>query len=293
MGRAEAGEQEVRKVSNPRGRGGKRTVTLMVVHAHPDDEGPTTGGVLARYSDEGVRTVLVTCTDGGLGVAADGTEPGRPGHDVPSVVEMRRHELEESCKILGVSHLERLEYPDSGMLGWPSNAAPGAFWNTPVEVAAARLAVLMEVYHPQVVVTYDEHGLYGHPDHIQAHRVTMAAVAACGIPERVYLTAVPRSLLAGFAGILADQGIALPDAIAGDGQFGTPDELITTTVDCTAVAHRKFDSVAAHGSQPDNQFFLSLGRELFTAALGREGFVLSFDRTGTPEPEDDLFAGIR
>ena len=154
----------------------ERPLTLMAVHAHPDDEAIGTGGILARYAAEGVRTVLVTCTNGELGDAPGGLKPGEPGHDERAVVELRRRELEASCEVLGVAHLEMLGYHDSGMEGWPQNESPGSFWRTPVEEPAQRLAELMDRYEPQVVVTYDENGFYGHPDHIQANRVTHAAL---------------------------------------------------------------------------------------------------------------------
>ncbi len=101
-----------------------RPLTLMAVHAHPDDEATGTGGVLARYAAEGIRTVLVTCTDGGCGDGPGGVKPGDPGHDPAAVALMRRRELEASCGVLKVSDLEMLDYADSGMMGWPSNDAP-------------------------------------------------------------------------------------------------------------------------------------------------------------------------
>jgi LmbE family N-acetylglucosaminyl deacetylase len=128
-------------------------LTLMAVHAHPDDEASSTGGILAKYGAEGVRTVLVTCTNGELGNAPDGTEPGQPGHDEELVTAHRRAELEKSTELLGVSDVELLGYHDSGMMGWPQNDDPGAFWQTPVEEAAGRLASLIEAYQPDVVVT--------------------------------------------------------------------------------------------------------------------------------------------
>src|ERR1700744_4987622 len=121
-------------------------LTLMAVHAHPDDEATMTGGVLAKAAAEGIRTVLVTCTDGRCGDGPGGVKPGEPGHDPEAVVAMRRTELEASCQELGVEHLELRGYHDSGMMGWADNEAPGAFWNTPVDVAAARLAELMVRY---------------------------------------------------------------------------------------------------------------------------------------------------
>jgi LmbE family N-acetylglucosaminyl deacetylase len=271
-------------------------LTLMAVHAHPDDEGTSTGGVLARYAGEGVRTVVVTCTNGELGDGPGGVKPGEPGHHEAEVVALRRTELERSCAVLGVGHLELLGYHDSGMEGWPQNSAPGAFWTTPVAEAAARLGALMERYRPQVVVTYDEHGFYGHPDHIQANRVTMAAVASTGIPDKVYYSAIPRSEVAGFVDVLREHGVEPPEAVAEadvDAEFGTPDDLIAAVVDCRDVADRKFASLAAHASQADNIFFLELGPDLFTQLFGREAFQRPFDRTGSPVPEADLFAGLR
>jgi LmbE family N-acetylglucosaminyl deacetylase len=265
----------------------------MAVHAHPDDEALGTGGVLARYADEGIRTVLVTCTNGELGDGPGGVKPGEAGHDEAAVVTLRRQELEASCAVLGIAHLELLGYRDSGMDGWPQNSAPGAFWGVPVADAASRLSALLERYRPQVVVTYDENGFYGHPDHIQANRVTMAATATSEVADKVYYTAVPRSAMAGFVEIMRDQGVEPPQAMEGESDFGTPDELITTYVDCSAVTGRKYDSLAAHGSQSDNIFFLGLGRDLFGQVMNREAFVRVRDRTGEPVPEDDLFAGLR
>jgi LmbE family N-acetylglucosaminyl deacetylase len=283
------------------------TLTLMAVHAHPDDEATGTGGVLARAAAEGIRTVLVTCTDGGCGDGPGGVKPGEPGHDPAAVVAMRQIELEKSCAVLGVTDLELLGYADSGMLGWSANDAPHAFWNTPVDVAAARLADLMRTYRPDVVVTYDENGFYGHPDHIQAHRITMAAVAEVE-PAKTYWTTAPRSKMAEFGAIMrelgadwdepADGGDAGAEAGAESAggpppDIGLPDDEITTWVDTRAYGGQKFDALAAHASQGDNIFFLRLGRDRFTDLMGVETFVRVGDTTGAPVPENDLFAGLR
>src|SRR3954451_22763589 len=125
---------------------GTRPLTLMVVHAHPDDEAISTGGVLAKAAADGARTILVVCTDGRCGDGPDGVKPGDPGHDPDAVVAMRRTELDKSCAVLQISDLEMLGYADSGMMGWSTNDAPGAFWTTPVEAAAKRLADLIRQY---------------------------------------------------------------------------------------------------------------------------------------------------
>jgi LmbE family N-acetylglucosaminyl deacetylase len=280
-----------------------RPLTLMAVHAHPDDEATSTGGVLALAAAEGIRTVLVTCTDGRCGDGPGGVKPGEPGHDPAAVAAVRKIELEASCQVLKISDLELLGYGDSGMMGWPQNEAPGSFWTTPVPEAAARLAELMRVYQPDVVVTYDENGFYGHPDHIQAHRITMEAVKLTGIPAKVYWTTAPRSLFAEFARIAQERAAegdetaaaAAEDEAGSDDQtpVGLPDEEITTWVDITEYADRKFESLAVHASQGDNIFFLGLGLERFTQLMGIETFLRVQDSTGAPLPEDDLFAGLR
>ena len=278
----------------------------MAVHAHPDDESISTGGVLARYSAEGVTTVLVTCTDGSCGDAPGGAKPGDNGHVPDDVVELRQAELRASCEVLGVTHLENLGYRDSGMMGWPQNDDPGSFWTTPVEEASSQLAVLMEKYRPQVVVTYNENGFYGHPDHIQAHRITMAAIEKTGIPAKLYFTAVPKSWFAELGQRLEELGVEFPrvdtpedaavpaeEGSSGPEAWGTPDEEITTVVDVSVAVHRKFESLTAHASQSDNIFFLQMGRDAFGEIMTREAFVRVIDSTGAPTPEDDLFAGLR
>jgi LmbE family N-acetylglucosaminyl deacetylase len=276
-------------------------LTLMAVHAHPDDESIGTGGILARYSAEGAQTVLVTCTDGSLGDGADGIKPDDPRHDRAAVVEERRDELERSCQILGVTHLERLDYRDSGMMGWPQNEEAGSFWTTPVADAADRLAELFRRYQPDVVVTYDANGFYGHPDHIQANRITLAAAQRTGIPAKLYYTAVPRSAMAEFGRRLQELGIEFPrdeaesdDAPSGPPEeWGTPDEDVTTVVDVSGYTKQKYESLQCHASQSDNIFFLKMGPDVFAEMMGLEAYVRVEDRTGASLPEDDLFAGLR
>src|SRR3978361_2392848 len=206
----------------------ERRLTLMAVHAHPDDEATGTGGGLAQAAAGGSRTVLVTFTDGRCGDGPDGVKPGEPGHDPDKVVELRQQELERSCEVLQVSHLETLDYADSGMMGCPNKDAEAPFWATPVDQAAARLAELMHRYQPDVVVTYDENGFYGHPDHIQAHRITMAAGAETRIPAKVYWTTVPKSGFEEFGRIMRELGADWdePGEDQAMPEIGLPDEEI-------------------------------------------------------------------
>ncbi|MGO9558306.1 MAG: PIG-L family deacetylase [Acidimicrobiales bacterium] len=267
-------------------------LTLMAVHAHPDDEASSTGGILCKYASEGVRTVLVVCTNGEFGDVSGGIKPDDPAHDGAAVIAQRQRELERSCELLQVSDLELLGYRDSGMMGWPQNDAPDAFWNTSVEVAADRLAELMERYRPQVVVTYDENGFYGHPDHIQANRITLAAFDKTGIASKLYYPVIPRSELPRFAEVLRTAGFEPPPEAADALDFGAPDEMIAARMDCSEFAERKFQALEAHGSQADNAFFLRLGVEVFAQVFGTESFVRARDVTGAPVPEADLFDGV-
>ena len=266
-------------------------LTLLAVHAHPDDEATSTGGVLAKYSTEGIRTVLVTCTDGAMGDGADGSKPGESGHDQAAVIELRRRELEESCRILGVRHLETLGYRDSGMMGWESNHAPDAFWNMPVDEAAVPLVQLIDRYRPQVILTYDEYGFYGHPDHIQAHRITLAAMDTAGTKARLYYPALRRSRLEGFRERMAESGAELPDV--DPAEFGTPDQDIAATIDCRPYAAAKLAALRAHASQSDNIFFLRFELPEFTEIFGTEEFRQARGPSWRPDPEEDLFTGLR
>lgn len=304
-------------------------LTLMVVHAHPDDEASSTGGILARYSAEGVRTVLVTCTDGAQGDGPGGIKPAQQGHDESEVIALRRKELRRSCDILGVTHLELLGYKDSGMMGWSSNDEPGSFWRTPIQPVAARLVDLFQRYRPQVVVSYDPSGFYGHPDHIQTHRVTAAAFEASDVPQRFYCPTVPRSGFDEFQQTMARLGLQIDtpsdgDAVAaGSGSadsaatdspatdspatdststeagsedpqiFTSSDEDIAARIDCSAYTDQKVEALRSHASQADNVFFLRLPKEVFVQFFGVEHFVLWRDRARTPFDEQDLFSGLR
>jgi LmbE family N-acetylglucosaminyl deacetylase len=274
-------------------------LTLMAVHAHPDDEASSTGGLLARSSAEGITTVVVTCTDGALGDDAGGAKPNTEGYDRDRVVATRHAELARSCEILGVSWLEQLDYRDSGMMGWPENDAPGSFWSLDVDEAARPLVALMERYRPQVVVTYDANGFYGHPDHIQAHRVTVAAAEATGIPAKVYFPTFPRSITPLFLEALREAGEEIPEPSDAEGEvtepetWGTPDEEVSAWIDCSAVVELKRQALAAHASQTESTFFLKIAASRFASMFGTEAYVRYHDRTGAPVPESDLFAGLR
>jgi LmbE family N-acetylglucosaminyl deacetylase len=283
------------------------TLTLMAVHAHPDDESSSTGGILARYSAEGVRTVVVTCTNGEYGDGPGGVKPGAEGHDPASVARTRLVELDRAIESLGVTHLERLGYHDSGMRDWEYKEHDHAFCNIPVSEGASRLIELFDRYEPQVVVTYDENGGYGHPDHVQAHRITMAALDKHPVPAKAYLTARRRRDFAQIRELLAAQGIEMPTPATPAPSTAPVDpqreaeraaELerrearITTAIDVADYAERKRAALAAHASQLDNSWWLRIPPEAMTVVFGTETFIRAHDTTGAPVPETDLFAGL-
>jgi len=266
---------------------------ILLVHAHPDDEASSTGGIIARYAEAGVRVVLVTCTDGALGDSPDGLAPDHDDHDTSAVVAHRAVELDESCRILGVSRLVRLGYHDSGMMGWPQNDAPESFWQTPVPVAAARLAALIDEEQPAVVITYDENGFYGHPDHIQANRITRAALEMTAVHPRLYYATIPLSAFDRMGEIVRAAGIEVPEDLDDDGPpIGTPDDQIGAIVDVSAHTAAKRAALAAHASQTESSFFLTLPEELFAEFFGSEWFVRVADPHATEGVETDLLAGV-
>jgi mycothiol conjugate amidase Mca len=280
-------------------------LTFMAVHAHPDDEAISTGGVLARYADEGLQTVLVTCTGGEVGEIAD------PAMATPQTLgEIRRNELEEACRILNVGHLHLLGYRDSGMDGTPANDHPESFHRADLEEATGKLVELVRRYRPQVLVTYDDEGFYGHPDHIKANRITVAAFEAAADPGRypqagspwqplkLYYVAISRSRAVLFAQRMRETGITPPFEAQEDvePEFGTPDELITATIDVSEQVERKHRALLAHATQMGPEvFFAQLPEALFHEIFGFESFrlVRTADGLQAGSPEDDLFAGLR
>ena len=270
-------------------------LTLMAVHAHPDDES-SGGGILAAYSDNGIRTVVVTCTNGEYGDAPGGIKPGQDGHDAQAVAQLRLAELRQAVKILRVSHLETLGYRDSGMEEWAYKADPEAFCNIPLPEVAGRIAALIEEYRPQVLVTYDDAGAYQHPDHVHASRAAQAAAAATGIPAKVYLSTMKSSNWRKIFDALRAAGEEVPDwqeDAERNRRALESEERITTTIDIRPVLERKRAALFAHGSQINDSWFSKIPAEVAEQAFGYEYFIRVVDTTGAPIPEDDLFAGLR
>jgi LmbE family N-acetylglucosaminyl deacetylase len=269
----------------------------MAVHAHPDDEATSTGGVLARYADEGFTTIVVTCTNGELGDLPGGIKPDADGHDEEEVVRLRLKELEEACAILNVTHLELLGYRDSGMADWEHKGHADAFCNVPVDVAAARLIELFEKYRPDVVVSYNEDGGYNHPDHIQASRITAVAVERTGIPKKMYLSAARGNRFARIREILEEQGVELPPRPEPSPEWikrtQEQEARITTVLDVSKYSARKLHALRTHVSQIQDSFWSRLPEEALAEVFQEECFIRVHDTTDAPLPEDDLFAGLR
>ena len=270
-------------------------LTLMAVHAHPDDEA-SGGGILAAYADQDVQIIVVTCTNGEFGDAPGGIKPGEDGHDTDMVAQLRLSELRESAKILKVSELETLGYHDSGMEEWDFKNRPEAFCNIPLDEVAGRIGDLMTRYRPQVLVTYDDQGAYQHPDHVHASRAAQAAAKATGIPAKVYLSTMRSSSWRKIFEALRAAGEQVPDFDADSDRARRAresEERITTTIDIRPVLERKRQALFAHGSQIDDSWFSKIPPEIAEEAFGYECFIRAVDTTGAPVPEDDLFAGVR
>ena len=262
--------------------------TLVSFHAHPDDESIACGGTMAKAASEGHRVVLVVATRGENGEVPEGFL--RPDE---SLAERRTRETEEAARILGASRVEFLGYLDSGMVGTPENKAPGSFWLADIEEAAGRLAAILAEEQADVLTIYDPNGTYGHPDHVNVHRVGVRAAELADI-ERVYEATADRDHMAGLMSQAEELGIDTSDFENEDFEFedfGTPAELITTRVDVTDFLELKRSAMAAHASQiAETSFFLAMPAEAFTATWGQEWFV----RRGAPPgtEESDLFEGL-
>ncbi|MBU6329127.1 MAG: PIG-L family deacetylase [Acidobacteria bacterium] len=260
--------------------------TLVCFHAHPDDEAIATGGTMTLAAQAGHRVVLVTATRGEKG------EP-QPGvlAEGEALWERRVVETHRAAEIMGLHRVEFLGYEDSGMIGEPSNENPLCFWQADVTEAAERLAAILRDVDADVLTIYDSHGGYGHPDHIQVHRVGRLAAEMVGV-DRVFQSTMNRDrilaqmkqrpeLAAEFEeeieseleGETVEQMKRRAEA-AERGEFGSPEALITHAVDVSTVIDTKRAAMAAHRSQigPDS-FFFAMPTEVFASAFGTEWFI--------------------
>ncbi|HUS16300.1 MAG TPA: PIG-L family deacetylase [Chloroflexia bacterium] len=310
-------------------------LTLMTVHAHPDDEVVFTGGILALAPDQGVRTVLICCTGGEEGEIHDPDLD--PEADHPRLGAIRAGELRCAVEKLGIDVLEMLGYPDSGMAGREPNANPSCFHQVPLEETTGRIVELIRRYQPQVLVTYNAWGAYGHPDHIKAHDSTMAAWDVAGdaayrpdlgapwTPLKLYYTSWNEEGFKQAREMYIERGLKWPfdrdeeeaaEAKATDETEAVSDEIaaeaegtqapdapkepeyqpppVTTRIDVRAAAERRMAATRCHRTQfqPDGAF-MNMPEDIALVVWGEEHYSLVRSRVEAPQPETDLFAGIR
>jgi len=291
----------------------RKTYTLMVVHAHPDDEASSTGGLLRFTAEQGHTTIVVTCTHGDLGeVKIPGLRltPRQDPIDRQRLALIRQAELAQATALLGVTHVYQLGYHDSGMAGWASNQERQAFVQAPLKDVISRLVPLIRRHRPDVVVTYDAHGGYGHPDHIMTHRVTMASVTAAAVADclpqggapwqvrKVYYVAWPQSVVRRAIRVMRVlESCGLPTPLRephGDPTVvGCPDALITTRIDVRSVLWAKWAALGAHRSQMGRlRSFVWVVRPVSRWLWPAETFQCVQSVRPIQPPETDIFAGL-
>lgn len=248
--------------------------TVVFLHAHPDDEAIFSGGTMAALSTAGHRVVLVVATGGELGVE----------HPDGPLEQVRRAEAEAAAECLGVATVHHLGFRDSGLAGDPANRAPGAFMAADVATAADRLAGILTDERADAIVTDDDHGIYGHPDHVQAHRVGTAAAALVELACRYEMT-VDREYLHFVETHLVEQAALAGDLGLARSRIGTASVEVDLTLDVRAHLPAKRAAMAAHRSQlPEHAPVFQLPPEHFSEVYGWEWFR----RVGTKGPLDGV-----
>lgn len=273
----------------------------LLVHAHPDDETINNGATMAKMVSEGVAVTLVTCTRGEEGEVLVPELAHLASSAEDKLGEHRVTELANAMKELGVTDHRFLgNYRDSGMMGTPQNDHPDCFWKADVEKAAKKLAEIIDEVKPQVLITYDEFGGYGHPDHIQAHRVAMRAseISAWDI-QKIYWNIMPKSVVAKGIEAMKAQGSDFFGAEnVDDLPFVKDDSFVSALVHAPEQVDKKMAAMKAHATQitVDGPFF-ALSNNLGVQVFGDEYYTLVKGTKSAPFNEDnfetDLFSGVK
>jgi LmbE family N-acetylglucosaminyl deacetylase len=264
--------------------------TLVCVHAHPDDEALFTAGITAHYAARGGRVVLVTCTNGQSGIDSAGRPGSHPDHDAVGTRATRAAELQRAADLIGYSRVVSLGFDDSGLPGWPQNSRPGAFVNVDAEVVARTLAALIDEVGASVVVTYDENGYYGHPDHVTANTVTRRAVELSESVQRLYYPVTPARVLEQFVPLAKERGVFMPVWIMKG--VGVRDEDVAATMDVAEHAGLKQRAIATHASQVDNADLVTMDEDLFSLLFGVEYYQRAWSRSPARGDQHDLLGGL-
>ncbi len=268
------------------------TPTLLCVHAHPDDEALFSAGVTAHYAERGVRNVLVTCTLGQLGIDDQGRSGAEPGHDAVVTSATRAGELQRAGALVGFARQLTLGFKDSGMKGWSANQDPDDLINADVEATARIVADIIDAENATVVITYDENGFYGHPDHVMANTVTRRAVQLSRSAQRLFYPIVPRGVLSAFVTRARAENVFLP-AWVTDAVADIPDDSVTSVMDVSRFSELKQRAIATHASQSDNADLVTMEAALFALLFGTEYYQLGWRRdTASLACGDDLFGGL-
>jgi N-acetyl-1-D-myo-inositol-2-amino-2-deoxy-alpha-D-glucopyranoside deacetylase len=281
---------------------------LLLVHAHPDDETINNGVTMAKYAKDGAQVTLVTCTRGEEGEVLVAELSNLASDKDDKLGQHREIELKDAMAHLGISDFRFLGAPnkkwrDSGMMGTPQNDRKDVFWQSDLEEAANELVKIILEIKPQVLITYDEFGGYGHPDHIKAHQVAMRAAEIAETKgwkiEKIYWNTMPRSVIQMGIEKMKEVGSDFFGAESADDlPFAKPDELVTSVVHASEFVPQKLAAMKAHATQiaVDGPFF-ALSNNLGLSVWGDEYYTIVKGEKAAPFDENgrelDLFAGIK
>jgi LmbE family N-acetylglucosaminyl deacetylase len=280
-------------------------LSLMCVHAHPDDESSSTGGTLAKYSAENVLTTVILATKGEVGEIRDPNLNIAPWQTLGDI--RSQNEIKLAMAVLKVSFVNFLGYRDSGMAGTEDNLHPNAFCNADLDEATRRLVLNVRKLRPQVLITYNENGGYGHPDHVMCNRVTQAAFELAADPDfawddgeqpwqpkKLYYIAHSRERIEQARQALEARGLG--DLVPGRRNYdrmGDPDQAITTRIDISNYVLLKRQALQCHRSQTYGGRWWKIPDDILQEFYSEETFIRVRSLVDAPAQETDLFEGLR